>query len=154
VLRATDETAPIICLQAAGSITREDIARVIPMYDRLFGSRVPFIAINDARLSQFDANQRRLWAELSAHCARIDRGGTSLANILILDSPLLRGALTALNWIAQHKIPQYPVANVVEAIEVARRCVEEHRLVCSHETWGHVRFWMEQGYGAARGEVG
>jgi hypothetical protein len=149
VLRVTDATLPMICLQSAGRITRADIQRAMPLYDKAYAAKQPFIAINDARLANYDAQQRALWAEWTAHSAKSDPGVT-LATIMIFDNPLLRGALTALNWIAPHTIPQYAVANVVEAIEVARKHVDKANLICKPETFGHVRLWVDQGYAQAR----
>jgi hypothetical protein len=145
VLRATDATLPIICLQTANGITRDEIEKIKPMYDRLYARREAFIAINDARLAKYDAQQRKLWAEWTAHSAKYDTGMT-VATIMILDSPLLRGALTALNWIAMHTIPQHAVADPVEAIEIARRYVEQKSLLCRPDTWGHIRFWFDRGH--------
>jgi hypothetical protein len=148
VLRATDATLPIICLQSSGSITREDIQRVMPLYDRAYARRQPFIAINDVRLANFDAQQRKLWGEWTAHSAKHDPGATK-ATIMIMESPLMRGALTALNWIAMHKIPQHAVADALEAIELGKRYVEKEGLHVKPETWGQVRYWIDQGHALA-----
>jgi hypothetical protein len=149
VLRVTDATLPIICLQSAGRITREDIQRARPPYDKAYAVKRPFVAVNDVRLANFDAQQRALWAEWTAHSAKHDPGST-LATIMIIENALMRGALTALNWIAPHAIPQYAVANVVEAIEVARKHVDKANLHCPPETYGHVRLWIDQGYAQAK----
>lgn len=145
MLRATDETLPIMCLQTTGRVTREEIERVRPLYDRVYARRQPIVAINDARLAHHDAGQRKLWAEWTEHCSKLDLGVTK-ATIILLDSAVLRGALTALNWLAPRKLPQIAVADAFEAVEVARLHVEKAGIECRPETWGQVRLWLEQGY--------
>jgi hypothetical protein len=150
VFRVTDTTFPILCLQSIGRITREDIERVRPIYDAAYARNQPLLCVSDARLAQHDATQRKLYAEWTAHCFKMDRGLTK-GTIIILDSALLRGALTALNWIVPPKIPQTLVPDPLEAIEAGRRLTEKFGITVAGETWGHIRLWIEQGRAKATG---
>jgi hypothetical protein len=143
MLRVTDETFPVICLQTAGRITLADIQRVHPIYERAYAAGRPLVAINDARHAHHDAAQRKLWAEWTAQCSQLDQGVTR-ATIIILDSALLRGALTALNWLSPRALPQVAVADAAEAIDVARFHVERESLRCGAETWARVHTWLSE----------
>ncbi|HSU42350.1 MAG TPA: hypothetical protein VLJ38_22365 [Polyangiaceae bacterium] len=60
------------------------------------GRRV--VSIHDAsRVTKTSAEMRRFWADLSArHSATLE--SRTLANVIVVSSPLMRGVLTAVGW--------------------------------------------------------
>jgi hypothetical protein len=148
MIRATDSTLPILCLQTAGRVTREEIDKVRPIYEKAYARGLSFICINDARLARHDAHQRALWAEWTAYSAKHDPGLTK-ATIMLLNSAILRGALIAVNWLSPHKIPQSVCADAAEAVEVARKHAQRSGMVVKPEIWGEIRVWFDEGYAKA-----
>jgi hypothetical protein len=122
---------------------------VRPIYDAAFKRGQSILCISDARLASHDASCRKLYSDWSDHCFRVDPGHTK-ATILLLDSALLRGALTALNWVVPPKIPQTVVADGLEAVEAGRTLAEKFAVDVPGQTWGRIRLWLEQGYTQAR----
>ena len=145
VLRISDHTFPIVCLQCVGRATQSDIDAVHPVYVRAYARREPLIAISDARLATHDANQRRLFAEWSKVTFELDRGCT-LVTIVILDNPLLRGALIAMNWLTPPAIPQTAAADTAGAVEAAQQVARARGLTVPPETWRDVSWWLESGH--------
>jgi hypothetical protein len=142
VLRVTDSTFPLICLQSVGHSTRQDVDDVHAVYVRAYARRQPIVAISDCRLANHDAQQRRLLGEWTKEALALDKGCT-LATIVLLDNPLLRGALTALNWIAPPTVRQISVADPASAVEAARHVALKHALAVHERTWLEARRWLE-----------
>jgi hypothetical protein len=148
MVRITDETRPIICLQSFGKSTEEDIARLRPVYQRAFKLGVPIVGLSDARLADHSADQRKLWATLLAENNRTDVHGCSIATVVMLDSPLLRSALIALNWLTPAKTPQHVVGTVEDAITECRALTAKHNMFVPAHAWGHLRLWLDEGHAA------
>jgi hypothetical protein len=144
VVRITDETLPILCFQSYGRSSQADVDIVRPYYQRAI-RRGKFIALSDARFANHEADQRRLWAGWLAELIRMDQPCHSVATVIMLDSPLLRGALIALNWITPSRAPQHIVANADEAVEECRLLCASHALAVPPHVWGRVRLWLEAG---------
>jgi hypothetical protein len=149
VIRVLSETFPIMCLQSIGRVTLDDIHHVRPIYDAAYKRGVPLLCISDARLASHDAACRKIYADWSDHCLRTHHGYTK-GTVILLDSALLRGALTAMNWVVPPKIPQHIVADALEAIETARQVGENEGIEVPGATWGRIRLWLEQGYTQSR----
>jgi hypothetical protein len=145
MLRATDATFPIVCLQSVGRCTPAEIEEVNRVYMRAFHQAGRVLCISDARLAVHDVQQRRL---LAAWSERISPMGKHvvIATIVVLDSVVLRGALTALNWLSTPVIPQRVVPDLASAIELGQELAAEHNLDIDPNRWGHVRLWLEMGY--------
>jgi hypothetical protein len=148
-MRVMSETFPVMCLQSIGRVTPADIEHARPIYDAAYKRGMSIVCISDARLANHDAGCRKLYADWSDHCIRVDPGHTK-ATILVLDSAILRGALTALNWVVPPKIPQFIVADALEAIEAGRQQADKFGMAVPGHTWGRIRLWLEQGYAQAR----
>jgi hypothetical protein len=144
VVRITDETLPILCFQCYGKSTQADIDFVRPYYQRAVRSG-KFIGLSDARYGSNDADQRRMWARWLAEFNQIDAHGRCVATVLMLDSPILRGALIALNWITPSRAPQRVVGSNEEALEECRLLATRHGLDTPAHLWGHVRLWLDEG---------
>lgn len=141
MIRATDTTWPFVCLQTSGSSTPADIAEIMPLFNRVFARGQKHISFSDARFANHDAAQRKLWADFtnatmegSIRCA--------VATVVVLDGALLRGALTALNWLAPPKIPQHVAGNLDEALRMARSLALAHGLTVTPETMHDLERWL------------
>ena len=145
MLRATDATYPIICLQSVGACTAAEIDEVHRVYLRAFHQSSRLICISDARLASHDVQQRRLLAEWSERITPMGKHRV-VATIVVLDSMLLRGALTAFNWLSPPVIPQRVAADLAGAIELGQQLAAEAGIEVDPNRWGHVRLWLEMGY--------
>ena len=151
VIRVSDESYPIICLQSFGRLTSAQLQEVKPVYFRAYALGAPLLFVSDARLADHGADQRRLWAEWSAESAKADQHKCVKATVLLLDSPLLRGALTALNWISPPVVPVHVVRDELSAIETARTLAEALGMSVPSNAWGHIRYWLERGRASSSG---
>jgi hypothetical protein len=145
VVRITDETFPIISFQSFGKSTEADIELLRPVYARAFRRGRPIICLSDARLATHSVDQRKLWADWLAETHRMDRDGCSVATVVLLDSPLLRSALIALNWITPAKVPQHVVGTMDEAMEECRKIAARHHMNVTAHVYGQIRLWVEMG---------
>jgi hypothetical protein len=148
VLKVSDATFPIVLLQSVGRCTQEEIDAAHAVYVRVYARRRSLIAISDARLAVYDAKQRKLFADWTQRTLALDRGST-LATIVILDSKLLLGALTAMNWIAPPTIKQYAVGSPTSALETAQHVAEAARVQVPEPTWLQVRAWIDASHAHA-----
>jgi hypothetical protein len=142
--RSTDSTHPIVCLQGIGVATQGELDDATCAFDRALARSGLLLCISDSRRASHDAKQRRLiaeWADtVTPRCQK-----RMIGTIVILDSALIRGALTALNWLSREQIPQYMAADGYEAVAIGRKLAEKANLTVSAETWGRVGYWLEQG---------
>jgi hypothetical protein len=145
MLRATDATLPIVCLQSVGRCTSAEIEEVHRVYMRAFHQPGRLICISDARLASHDVQQRRMLAAWSDRITPMGKHRV-IATIVVLDSFVLRGALTAMNWLSTPVIPQRVVPDLATAIELGQELAAEHGLEVDPNRWGHVRMWLEMGY--------
>jgi hypothetical protein len=145
VIRVSDESFPLICLQSFGRLTQAELDAVKPVYFRAYERKQPLLFVSDVRLASHGIDQRRLWADWSDESAKADVNKCVKATVLLLDSPLLRGALTALHWISPPVVPVHVERDVLTAIETARSLVDTYRMSVPSNAWGHVRYWLESG---------
>ncbi len=153
MIRVTDDTLPVICLQSFGESNFAEIAQIRPIYERAYAAGKPVICISDARFASHSAEQRKLWAEWTAETIEADKKQCVLATVVMLDNPLLRGALTALNWLTPPQVPQAVVGDVTGALEAAREIAERHGVEVPAHVWGHARFWLDSGRRKAHAEL-
>jgi hypothetical protein len=151
VIRVSDESYPIICLQSFGRLTRAQLDEVKPIYFRAYERKAPLLFVSDARLADHGAEQRRLWAEWSEESARADQHKCVKGTVLLLDSPLLRGALTALYWLSPPVVPVHVVRDELAAVEMARGLVESLGMRVPSNAWGHIRYWLDRGRASRSG---
>ena len=145
VVRITDDTYPIISFQSFAKSSADDIALLRPVYQRAFKRGRPVICLSDARLATHSVDQRRLWADWLAETNRMDVEGCSVATVVLLDSPLLRSALIALNWLTPAKVPQHVVGDMEEALDECRKITARHNITVQPHVYGQIRLWMEAG---------
>jgi hypothetical protein len=151
VIRVSDESYPIICLQSFGRLTRDQLQEVKPIYFRAYARKNPLLFVSDARLADHGPEQRRLWAEWSEESAKADQHKCVKGTVLLLDSALLRGAFTALNWISPPVVPVHVVKDELSAVEMARTLVDSLGMTVPTNAWGHIRYWLERGRASRSG---
>jgi hypothetical protein len=141
MVRATDATWPFVCMQSKGRVTKEELTAIRPLFDRVFARPDKQIIVSDARFAAHDAAQRKLWSDWSNEHMDIATR-TTAATIVVLDSVILRGALTALNWITPPRVPQHITASPQEAAQVARKAATEHGLSFRAEVVEDIITWL------------
>jgi hypothetical protein len=151
VIRVSDESFPLICLQSFGRLTQAELDAVKPIYFRAYARGEPLLFVSDVRLASHEADQRKLWAQWSDESARADVKKCVKGTVLLLDSALLRGALTALNWISPPVVPVHVEGDPVSGIEKARSLVESLGMTVPTNAWGHLRHWLEKGRSSRAG---
>jgi hypothetical protein len=134
---------PFVCLKPAGFCSAEQVAKSKQIYRRLFATKARHISLTDARKSDHSARQRKIWADWTNE-SMAESVRWTIASIVVLDSSFLRGALTALNWLAPPRVPQHVVGSVQEAIEVGRTLVRAEGLSPPADTWPALSRWLEQ----------
>lgn len=86
---------------------------------------LPVVYITDARAMQVpSATVRKYWADLVEE--RAAEMTAMLATIVILDSPIMRGALTAVQWMVKSSNRIHYVASLHKALVHANACLSQH----------------------------
>jgi len=145
MLRATEATFPIVCLQSVGACTAQEIEDVHRVYLRAFERPGPILCVSDARLASHEVQQRKLLAAWSERITPLGKDRV-IATIVVLDSVVLRGALIAMNWLSHPVIPQRVVPDLVGAVELGHELAAQAGLEIGSDRWHHVRLWLEMGY--------
>ncbi len=115
-----EELLPISLLVTRRTLTATDVPGVFEYYRWLCRRQLRFVAVSDVRASQAmpDAKTRRRFAEESARFAS-DAAKWSLGAIVIVDSPLIRGAMTAIEWLYRPARPTRYFTDFHEALTCA-----------------------------------
>jgi hypothetical protein len=141
--RSTHATYPLVCIQAIGPATERELDDASRAFAAAFERGGPIVCIADVRRADHDAVQRRLLGDWANH-VKTSYGARVLAVVVVLDSALLRGALTALNWISPPTVPQPAAANVREAVALAKRFYEQASVLVPPQVWVDVRVWFDE----------
>jgi hypothetical protein len=149
LLDVTLEMFPVVCLQSVGTSTEADIEQAHRKFLEAFARQRRMVCISDARLSSFDAMQRHMLGQWSKRIHALGKPYTAATIVMLEGSSLLRGVVTALNWIAPPPIPQHVVHTVDEAVETARRVCRAENLEAD---WSRVRAWLERSHSRAGGQ--
>lgn len=120
---------PIVVMRLKGSLTTEDYASVLDASEEIASRRLPYVGIVDLRelTTAANASQRQLIAtrirEMEAAY-----GETSVGNVMIVTSALVRGALTAVEWLRFRKKRDLWVGSMDDAMSAATSIAREHGL--------------------------
>jgi hypothetical protein len=111
---------PIVLVRTPVEPSIENTQRLLDATDRLFAKKTPFALVIDARRSRFPgAVVRRMLAEYQRdHEDEFRRYVVADANVV--SSPMLRGVVTAVNWLAPPTHPVRTFESVGEALVWAR----------------------------------
>lgn len=112
-----EDMLPICLLVTRRTLTADDAPGVFEYYRSLCRRKIRFVAVSDVRasLSMPDARTRQRFAEEAARFAT-DAAAWSLGASVVVDSPLIRGALTAIEWLYRPARPTRYFSDFNEAI--------------------------------------
>ena len=112
-----EDMLPISLLVTRRTLTADDVPAVYDYYRSLCRRRIRFVAVSDVRASQSMpcAKTRQRFAEEAARFAT-DAATWSLGAIVVVDSPLIRGAMTAIEWLYRPARPTRYFSDFNEAI--------------------------------------
>lgn len=87
--------------------------------------RLPVVYITDSRAMHVpSATVRKYWADIMNENEAIMNA--MLGNFVVLDSAIMRGALTAIEWLTTSTRRIRYVASLEEAVAEGNRCLAEH----------------------------
>lgn len=115
-----EEMLPISLLVTRRTLTAADVPGLFEYYRSLCQRRIRFVAVSDVRAARSMpcAKTRQRFAEEAARFAG-DAKTWSLGAIVIVDSPLIRGALTAIEWLYRPPKPTRYFSDFGDAISCA-----------------------------------
>lgn len=97
----------------------------------------PVVYITDSRgMHVPSATVRKYWADIMRENEAVMNA--MLGNFVVLDSPIMRGALTAIEWLTTLSRRIHYVATMEQAAVEANRCLSEHgysRVVLDGKTY-------------------
>lgn len=118
---------PIVVMVLRGALTTEEYEKMLDASEQIHARREAHVGVVDLREMTASANaaQRKL---IAARSNAMDRkyGHVSLGNIMIVNSALMRGALTAVEWLRGRKKKDHWVGSMDEALANARRLLNDH----------------------------
>lgn len=115
-VRLEDHRWPLLTVHwPRGELTAEDVDTFIRRADEYLDRREPFVVVHNASFSVRPSATIR--AKLAAH---IERQGDAMSRYIkaagvVTASALVRGAVTAINWISPAPFPQRTFANLESA---------------------------------------
>jgi hypothetical protein len=112
---------PIVLVRPRGELSELQYQQMFRAIEALWARKEKFLTITDTRRSGAgSARQRQLigdWMKTHEEQSNL----YSMGSIIIVSSAVVRGAMTAINWIAQPKVPSHFVSSPREAAEHARK---------------------------------
>ena len=120
---------PVVRIVPRGLLADDDLRFMFSSFDALWKKEQQFFAITDTRFAQnISARQRQMigeWMKLN----KAPMKKSSLGSVVIVESAIIRGALTAIGWLAQTDPPSEYLKNWEEAMASAVRSLEKHGLM-------------------------
>lgn len=120
---------PIVRCTPYGRPSDEDLDGLFREYERLWRRGERFLTITDLRFSQNVSGKQRQrigeWIRENSEAAR----HCTVGAVVIVESMLVRGALTAINWIAQPEYPTQYAKDWQKAAACAERWLDEGGLL-------------------------
>lgn len=124
---------PLVILTLRGELLDEDYRAMFSQIERLMSLGRRYIMISDLRAitKVADAKKRQ---EIAAWSAGLEAkyGHLSAGSIMILESALVRGSLTALQWLSGKKDRDIWVGNMADAWSAAQKIARESGLSIPH----------------------
>lgn len=112
---------PVVLVRPRGELTEAHYREMFRAIEALWARKEKFLTITDTRRSAVgSARERQLIGDWMKAREELTNS-YSLGSIIIVSSSIVRGAMTAINWIAQPKIPSHYVSTPREAAEHARK---------------------------------
>lgn len=120
--RVDDRYFPLVVNTIPERLRAEDLPRFLAESERVLKRREPYVTISDTSRTREipNATVRKALAEWNERVEPQMKQFT-LGSAIVITSPLVRGGLTALFWLAPPPYPQQVVATVEDALEVVTR---------------------------------
>jgi L-amino acid N-acyltransferase YncA len=102
------------------SLREEDIQEVFGYYHDLVDRKIRYFSITDARgASEVPSAQTRKAIGQAAAKLEARSEGYALGTAVVIESRVIRGALTAIQWVAQPRHPMRYCGTMQEAVDYA-----------------------------------
>ena len=112
------DLAPLVVFTIHGDMSVDDIDAMFASWREVFARKERFVSLSDARgaKSMPSAKERARVAEgiRSIEALSVQY---SLGNATIVSSPLLRGAMTAIEWVQKPKVPSAYFGSLIEGCD-------------------------------------
>ena len=117
-----DRYFPLVVNTIPERLRAEDLPSFFAASERVLNRREPYVTISDTSLTREipNATVRRALADWNKQVEPLMKQVT-LGSAIVITSPLVRGGLTALFWLAPPPYPQQVVATIDEALDVVTR---------------------------------
>jgi hypothetical protein len=108
---------PFVTSAVVGELTVADVPHVRAFYDDVLGRKQRFLNLVDARGAQRpDSVVREQLARLTTDLLPLTKE-LQIANVILLDSRLAAGVMTALRWAVPAPVPEKHFASIEDAFE-------------------------------------
>lgn len=126
--KASATLFPIITFDVHDNASIDDLEKMFGVFDRVEHRRGKHVTLTDASAVRAmpDAKTRRFVADRQSE-ADVKYGPQSLGAVIIVDSAIVRGALTAINWLKPVKARQQYVATRLEGMRLCVQWLEAAR---------------------------
>jgi hypothetical protein len=138
--KASATLFPVITFEVHDNASIEDLEKMFGIFDQAEGRSGMHVTITDASAVRAmpDAKTRRFVAEKQA-VADVKFGPRSLGAVIVVDSAIVRGALTAINWIKPVKARQQYVATRLDGMRVCVQWLEAARIAIPNNVRAYLR---------------
>lgn len=129
LVQIDDSGWPLLMITFHGAPGDRDYQHMYEGLERCMRRREPYVVISDLRrITQVaDARRRQEIAEWSKRMEE-RHGSLGLASIVIVKSALVKGSLTALQWLIGKKDKDIFTTSLSEALQVAKEALERAQL--------------------------
>lgn len=120
---------PLIVLTLEGALRDKDYERLFDEYEKIARTRQPFILITDVRklTKVASARERQTMAERLKK-TELEYGGVRRGGIVVIESALVRGALTAFRWLTGRDEHEQLAGSMNEALVKAAQIAQKSAL--------------------------
>ncbi len=119
---------PIVRVTPYGNLTDADYEAMFRSFDALWRRRERMLSLTDTRKSgNATPKQRQMIGEwLKANANTMEQN--SLGSVVLVESTLVRGALTAIDWVSGSRIRSEYVGNWNQAVDKVKELLIKHGL--------------------------
>jgi hypothetical protein len=120
---------PLVVQRFRKDVCAEDVESMIRQFELLFhgGRRYALLVYSDQNAVVMNATLRKRVSSWYKECTEQVRR-INVATAVVLESPLVRGAMTAFNWLVEPVVQQRNVATVREGLLYCIAAMEEAKL--------------------------
>lgn len=136
---AIDESRfPIVVLELRGELTDGDFSEMFRAIEEILARGERFVLVTDLRRMSAVANARQR-QDMIERAAELERKypDVRVASVRIIQSRLVRGGLTAFNWVRGRAHRELCASDMQGALEVAGRVAEDNGIVVPEQPARH-----------------